>query len=100
MCSYSVTEDVKRVMSVEGISPDELNLMLNRAAITSLRGFNRRYFHWVFKVHEDTVESMQSADMVEVGRGKGKEHMSELCESCNGEGCKECGWVGSILRRI
>jgi len=38
------------------------------------------------------------AEMREVGRGK--DHMVEECERCAGRGCKQCGWVGQISRRI
>ena len=94
---YVFGPQVQRVMQGEGISPDELMEMLRKSAITSLRGFNRRYYDWLFKIQGRSVEIMQAAEMREVGRGK--DHMVEECERCAGRGCKQCGWVGQISRR-
>jgi hypothetical protein len=60
-----------RILSnrTETISESELAEMLENAAITRLRGFNRRYFHWLFKIEGDTLVEMQHKDMVEVGKG-------------------------------
>ena len=95
---YVFGPQVQRVMQGEGISPDELMEMLRKSAITRLRGFNRRYYDWLFKIQGRSVEIMQAAEMREVGRGK--DHMVEECERCAGRGCKQCGWVGHISRRI
>jgi len=89
---------VERVITIENISVDELALMVERAAVTSVRGFNRRFHHWLFKVRSGSVEAMQCLEMVEVG--KGMEAMRELCDDCEGEGCPQCRWVGEIVRRM
>jgi hypothetical protein len=44
--------------------------MVDEAAITRLRGFNRRYFHWLFKIQRDSVEEMQHVDLLKVGHGE------------------------------
>src|ERR1035438_3461923 len=53
---YVFGPQVQRVMQGEGISPDELMEMLRKSAITSLRGFNRRYYDWLFKIQGRSVE--------------------------------------------
>ena len=93
-----VASRVRRVLEAEGISEPELDSMLARSAITSMRGFNRRFHHWLFKVCGREVEAMVSSSVVVVGRGK--EQMSEDCARCQGSGCSGCGWHGVIVRRI
>ena len=95
---YSFSDKVIQVMASEGITSLELHSMLIRAAITSVRGFNRRFHQWLFSLNNSTVEDMQCVDMVQTGHGS--ERMQEDCESCSGAGCKECGWVGQILRNF
>jgi hypothetical protein len=90
---------VCRVMAEEGITHAELSEMLSHAALYRLDGFNRRYYHWLFRLSGRLVEAMATVDVVEVGRGK-ESKMREDCESCEGEGCKQCGWRGWILRLV
>jgi hypothetical protein len=96
---FTLDPRVCRVMAAEGITQAELSEMLNRAALYRSDGFNRRYYHWVFKVTGRTVEAMATVEVVEVGRGRDSK-MREDCESCEGQGCKKCGWRGWILRRV
>lgn len=91
-----ISSKVLRVLQAEKISADELYKMLEEVAFTSLRGCNRRYFQWLFKVNGDLLQDMQRLDVVEVGRGR--ERMLEEHEACDGEGCHECGWIGSVSR--
>lgn len=93
-----ISGKVLKVLQAEKISADELYRMLEEVAFTSLRGCNRRYFQWLFKVDGNQLQDMQRVDVVEVGRGK--DRMLEEHEACNGEGCRSCGWVGSISRAI
>ena len=93
-----ISTNVQRVLRGENISDDELAMMLKNAAITSLRGFNRRYFHWLFKIKGDTLVEMQYADVREIG--KGQTRMMEDHESCAGKGCHACGWVGQVGRWV
>ncbi len=96
-----LSEQVLRVLRFEKISEEELAKMLGRACITSLRGFNRRYYHWIFKVQGDTLVEIQRADLLEVGKvGKGKTRMMEEHDACAGRGCRACGWVGQIGRWV
>jgi hypothetical protein len=102
------SERVKQIIQAERISEEELNLMVSHSSFTSLRGFNRRYFHWLLSVEGDNglreicevkyVSNMQLADYVEVG--KGVDHMMEEHEHCQGAGCSSCGWIGKIIRHI
>jgi hypothetical protein len=94
----NLSEQVLRVLRFEEISEEQLRLMLDRAAITRLRGFNRRYFHWLFKVQGDMLVEIQHVEMLEVGRGSTK--MLEEHDPCAGMGCRECGWVGQFGRWI
>jgi hypothetical protein len=90
---------VLRVLHGESITPKELADMIRLSARSSLRaGFNRRYFHWLFKIQGDRLEDMQYADIVTVGTGTTQ--MSEDHEPCDGAGCRACGWTGQIIRRI
>lgn len=93
-----ISAKVLRVVQGEQISPDELYRMLGELAFTSLRGCNRRYFQWLFRVEGDVVLDMQRLDLVEVGRGR--DRMLEEHEPCDGEGCRVCGWAGHILRGV
>lgn len=94
----SVSLEVQRVMEGEGISLDELQAMVERSAITSVRGFNRRFNDWIFVVKNGVVCRMQPIDMIEVGQGR--DIMYEPHTACLGRGCKECGWSGEIIRKI
>jgi len=93
-----LSKKVLGVLSEEGISAEELGLMVDRAAITSLRGCNRRYFHWLFRLSGDKLEDMQLAQLVELGDGE--ESMNEPHENCGGGGCRECGWTGLVVRKF
>lgn len=97
-----ISDKVLKVLVAEKISPDELYYMLTKAAFTSVRGCNLRYFQWGFTRSGDVLLDMQRMEMVEVGGGVGKglHRMEEEHEVCNGEGCRECGWVGSVLRVV
>ena len=94
------SERVKQIIQAERISEEELNLMVSHSSFSSLRGFNRRYFHWLLSVEgdDDYISNMQLADYVEVG--KGVDHMIEEHEYCQGAGCSSCGWIGKIIRHI
>lgn len=87
-----------RVLQAEKISADELYQMLDEVAFTSIRGCNRRYFQWLFRIEGNVLQDMQRLDVIEVG--KGRDRMLEEHEACNGEGCRDCGWVGQISRAI
>jgi hypothetical protein len=95
---------VQRVMQACKISPDELVQMIFRSALTRERGFNRKFYDWLFKVkveiREDTttVQKMVLAQQIEIGHGP--HYMEEVHMDCNGEGCLECGWDGKIVRHL
>lgn len=87
-----------RVLTAEQISAEELYTMLDEAAFTSVRGCNRRYFQWLFVVQDNVLCDMQRLEVVEVG--KGQDRMLEEHDACNGEGCRSCGWIGSVSRAV
>lgn len=93
-----LSEKVLRIMEVESIKPEELCFMVEHAAITSVRGFNRRYFHWLFNMKGDSLLDMQHFHLLETGHGTTK--MLEDHEVCAGKGCRECGWAGVVARWV
>lgn len=95
-----ISTKVLKVLKAENISAEELRRMLNKMALTSIRGCNRRYFQWLFQMNStNTVLSdMQRLDVVEIGRGQNR--MLEEHEECGGEGCRTCGWVGQVSRAV
>jgi len=93
-----ISPKVMRVLQAEKIPAEELYRMLDDVAFTSIRGCNRRYFQWLFLVKDNVLQDMQRLDLVQVGKGQNR--MLEEHEACDGEGCRECGWVGSISRAV
>jgi hypothetical protein len=93
-----LSEKVQRVLKGEGISLEELALMLRLAAITSREGCNRRYHHWLFRVNGDEVSDMRTEWTLKVGRGK--DRVTEEHDECQGQGCKACGWSGQAIRYV
>lgn len=93
-----VSTKVTTILQAENINGDELNHMLKHAAITSLRGFNRRFHHWLFKVQGSALVDMQYAEVVEVGSGDVR--VMEDHEDCKGKGCRTCGWSGHFVRWV
>lgn len=93
-----ISEKVTRVIESEHISATELAYMIRHAAISSIRSCNWKYFHWCFQVVGDQLLDMQRVKMMELGRGPHR--VVEEHEKCLGEGCHQCGWVGSIVRYI
>lgn len=96
-----LSEQVVRVCRGEGISQTELEYMVERAAMTSARGHNRRYFNWLFKVTPFPPDKVKVTSMVTAGALVAHEDvMFEEHEACKGEGCKDCGWLGEIARHV
>jgi hypothetical protein len=93
-----LSKRVLAILATEKIAEEELCLMLDSAAITSVRGFNRRYFHWLFKVSGDVLVDMQHEKHLETG--KGDTVMFEDHDACDGAGCKACGWIGQVKRWV
>jgi hypothetical protein len=91
---------VLEVMQHYGISKDELEQMVQRAAITSQEGGNRKFHTWIFNVHDGAVVSMRPVEKTVVGKDKGNGVQHEDCDKCDGFGCKDCGWWGHIIRYI
>lgn len=96
--SLKLSEKVQRVLQGEGIQPKEMSYMVANSAITSTEGFNRRFHHWLFLLQEGAVQDMRTVKRLVVGQGNSSQ--SEQHDSCNGSGCKKCGWSGEIIRRI
>lgn len=93
-----ISREVSKTIKAEGISEAELTVMVTKAAITSVRGFNRRYFQWLFKVKDGVVERMEPAEVVEVLEPG--DAMEEDCDLCEGAGCAKCHFIGTVWRRV
>lgn len=85
------SDQVLDVLEGEGIKTSEVEEMLSRAAITSLRGANRRYHQWLFVLQADLVVRMFKVL-------PGQEHLTrwEPHEKCRAWGCLKCGWSGEV----
>ena len=95
--TYQLSEQVKRVMDETAISMTDLQVMVDRAAIiTHSSGCNRRYRSWLMHVNGNCVLLLRKFEMTDYSQGARSE--VEECEECWGDGCKECGWVGQVLR--
>lgn len=95
-CVIEMTRRVGQVLSSEGISDDELMLMLDKGWTTTLRGFNWCYSDWLLKIQGAAILDMQRAKMKEFGTGE--TCIIEKHEACQGKGCRACGWIGRIRR--
>lgn len=93
-----ISDKVQRVLAGEHISAEELAYMVAESAVTRLRHCNRRYFNWLFLLEGTSLVDMQHVFVVEIGRGSNR--MTEEHESCEGQGCRACGWVGSVSRAV
>ncbi len=88
------SDQVKHVALSEGISKPELEIMVTKAAITSLRGASRRYHQWLFVVTAGGhfVERMfRVPTQQDTFSSRWGQH-----HACNGWGCKKCGWYGKV----
>ena len=92
------SKEVSRVLEAEGITHGELLAMVEKAAITSVRGFNRRYHQWLFLVKNGVLLKMEGVEVA--GVGFGDDSMEEDCGRCEGSGCGSCQWSGTVRRRV
>lgn len=95
--SFFLTEKVRRVLSLENISTEEVGHMVTHAApVTNERG-NRRFHQWLFSIQNGEVKNMQHWEPP-TRRIKARADMVSFdeCDACDGEGCKACGWTGEI----
>jgi hypothetical protein len=91
-----VSDQVKRVMDATAISMDDLQHMVDRAAIvTHESGCNRRYHSWIMHWHGTKVLLLRKLDMTVYRHGLNRSPEEE-CEDCFGDGCAHCGWVGRV----
>lgn len=94
-----IADKVVRVITAEHISPEELAHMVTHAAMFSgVTGFNRVFYQWLFKLEGERLLDMRATDMVVIGQGNIPVY--EDHDACGGQGCKECGWVGSLCRLV
>jgi len=96
-----VNVKILKILREEKISAEELGVMLDKAAITSIRGFNRRYFHWLFLMQGNVLKKMEHAQMTEIGIPYDDyDLVKEDHDLCDGKGCASCGWIGQVGRWV
>lgn len=93
-----LSDKVLRVLKGERIPVPKFLSMVRQAALFNKEGFNRRFFDWLLLVDGDSVLDMRKINLMEIGKGNSK--CSEEHDSCEGKGCKSCGWSGQIIRWI
>ena len=93
-----LSDKVQRVAREENISLDELVYMVKHSAVCRQEGFNRRYYHWSLNVQGNSLVDMRYFERIEVGEGNTS--VFEEHGECAGEGCRECGWAGEIIRYV
>lgn len=88
---------VRRVVAGEGLDEAEVIEWVRKAARFSHEFGNRRYHEWIFEVRGEQVLRMVTLDPVEQFEHSMSPMVAyELCEECNGDGCKACGWHGEV----
>lgn len=101
MSNLKLSEQVQAVMLTEGITTEELNTMVESAALTSHERGNRRFHLWVFQMTGDTVQRMSR--LLDVEATIPQQHLSSGFtvrvehDPCESNGCKECGYAGYIV---
>ena len=93
MPDLTCSDVVQDVLDGEDITLPDLQEMVLRGAITSLRGANRRYHHWFFEY--DSKRNFVSRMFL---------HLPVMmdvsswvsCTGCGSWGCKQCGWSGQV----
>lgn len=91
---------VQEVMDHYHISVNEVSLMVQRAAKTSMEGGNRKFHQWLFDVHDEEVVAMRKASRPVEGEDRGAGVKEYECPLCQGWGCQECGWWGKVQRYL
>ena len=88
------TQKWTRVVAEAKIQQSELEKMLTESTPFTHEWANRRWFHWMMKFnrHTDTLERMAIIPTTT------RTGMWEDCESCDGDGCVRCGWLGEVWR--
>lgn len=98
---FDLSLSVLRVAAAEGISPEQVDAMVAKAALVKHSRGNRRYHDWVFQVVPGEV-NLGVARMsrlhspVKLVSKPGYPVLFEVCPECDSDGCKECGWTGEL----
>lgn len=92
---------VLRVASADGLSPDQVEDMVAKAALVKHSRGNRRYHDWVFDVRKEkestvVVRMSRLHSPVKIVSKPGYPVLFEVCPDCDSDGCKECGWTGEL----
>lgn len=94
MNTLALGDQVRDVLEHEGISEAAVMVMLERAAITSLSGANRRFHSWLFQVQASGLVEKMFKYNPELGNGVPLIPHKD----CFGWGCQFCGWGGFIAK--
>lgn len=91
---------VRRVAEGEDLTLTEIERMVRLAARCTHERGNRRFHDWVFAVQDagqrTVVERMVRHTLTDYASGAA--FVLEDCESCEGQGCHDCGWAGVVKR--
>lgn len=100
--TVTLSERVKRIARIEGISEQELLEMIRRSAPCTHDRGNRRFHTWVFSIDKRTneCEDMASYEFFEEGQPGMRGWVFEEHLACSGEGCRDCGWWGEVRRYL
>lgn len=92
-----LSAQVQRVAEEIGIPLPDIEEMVKHSAICSHERGNRRWHGWLFHIEGNEVVTMGYLKPVRIQRGGTSGlTMLEECPTCEGAGCKLCGWVGLI----
>jgi hypothetical protein len=94
---FQLSKSVQAVVAGEGLSTEQLETMVVKAALFSHDRGNRRYHDWVFRVIGNIVESMTRVECRTVSRsGSTAMTVYEDCPQCTALGCRDCHWIGEV----
>lgn len=89
-----ISDAVLDVLEDKGITHQQLDEMVSKAAITSLLGANRRYHQWFFVVGAGKNPMVEK--MFYVPRNHESVKSWKIHSDCFGWGCQECNWFGAV----
>lgn len=92
----TLSKEVQRVAEAEGMELSTVRKMVERSAVYRDPRGNRRFYDWLFQVENGEVQRMCYLTKRTIEQPKDATKLPEECLTCEGEGCKECGWNGSL----
>jgi hypothetical protein len=96
-----ISSRVWSVCAEHAISAEELQMMIDQAALyTQEPGFNRRFHHWLLDIREGQCHNLSMAPdtPVYIGTPGKSGYMEEEHLDCDGLGCGQCKNLGRVRR--